>query len=108
MAFGNAKNAIYLFLVRWAAIITSFFFMPRSPHHVQQDTLVPEPIRIMLGGSAANFAVHATTLGGSNVHYDDDNRQTDRPIAAAATDNRPPYRQSCVLHSSVGEEVRRQ
>ncbi|CAN0262357.1 unnamed protein product, partial [Ectocarpus fasciculatus] len=97
------------------------------------DTLVSEPIRVMLGGSAANFAVHATNLNraqppfellASATPQDDDGQQRDPAAAAAAAagcgeeagagaaaaaavescEATAKKKQACVLHTSVASD----
>lgn len=98
-----------------------------------QDTLVSEPIRVMLGGSAANFAVHATNLNrvqppfellASATPQDDDEQQLNPAAAAAAAagcgeeagagaaaaaavescEATTKKKQACVLHTSVASD----
>lgn len=96
-----------------------------------QDSLVSEPIRVMLGGSAANFAVHATTLNKAHQPITA-TRTLDAPAtavtgalaaeAAAAAEEEAAMtqtvgdsaaqggvssqlrRQTCVLHTSVASD----
>lgn len=101
---------------------------PRITCAHAQDTLVSEPIRVMLGGSAANFAVHATNLNRAMPPFDllaapspqDDDEQQLNPAApaacgeeagagaaAAAVDSceaTTKKKQACVLHTSVASD----
>ncbi|CAM9360243.1 unnamed protein product [Pylaiella littoralis] len=100
------------------------------------DSLVSEPIRVMLGGSAANFAVHATNLNKAKppitatTTRDAQTTAVTGALAAAAVEDEAAttqtmgdgvarggvssqlHQQRCVLHTSVasddmGEFVRR-
>ncbi|CAM9953205.1 unnamed protein product, partial [Ectocarpus sp. 8 AP-2014] len=97
------------------------------------DTLVSDPIRVMLGGSAANFAVHATNLNraqppfellASAAPQDDEAQQLNSAAAAAAEaaacgeeagagaaaaavescEANTKKMQACVLHTSVASD----
>eukprot|EP00903_Cladosiphon_okamuranus_P011105 g10481.t1 len=91
-----------------------------------KDSLVSEPIRIMLGGSAANFAVHAANLnkahpltrapapaGGSGRAGAAPEGSAEAAAAAAVPASGGYRHQKCLLHTSVasdalGEFVRRE
>lgn len=68
-----------------------------------------EPIRVMLGGSAANFAVHAANLNRGDAPVCWRRREaagTDGPGDGAPGGSDEPPRQACVLHTSLGNEWR--
>ncbi|CAM9439872.1 unnamed protein product [Scytosiphon promiscuus] len=81
------------------------------------DTVVSEPIRVMLGGSAANFAVHATNLGRATAAATSTTTTTSNPSGGTPTDQGSAAaeggvggtpqqlgQQKCVLHTSVGSD----
>lgn len=78
----------------------------------KQDTLVTDPIRIMLGGSAANFAVHMVNLNRGRVRFYEDEGLVAGVKAAAAARGEVDTRTStkltdgigCHLHSSIGND----
>lgn len=78
-----------------------------------QDTLVTDPIRIMLGGSAANFAVHMVNLNRARVRFYDaevvDGLGEGAEAAAAGgvearTSTMPTDGIGCHLHSSIASD----
>ncbi|CAN0255911.1 unnamed protein product, partial [Hapterophycus canaliculatus] len=82
---------------------------------ITQDTVVSEPVRVMLGGSAANFAVHATNLNRAAAVEATTTTPTknlrEKPmdhgaVATGAAEWAPQGlgQQRCVLHTTVGSD----
>lgn len=63
-----------------------------------------DPIRVMIGGSAANFAVHAANLNRGHIALHEQERGAAAGDAAQQSTERSSQRQSCVLHTSIASD----